>query len=297
METELTRLASNALVAAVFFACACAPARRIASPDAAQPHSEIRQRADSRFVVALFGKPRPSNAKQASVPPVDANDTAGGPERLAPLFAVESIDPADANELPFSPEQHTAQTQPDGLHHTRRTLPAVYYAQSNAQVGQRTLRQWTYFWRFSDQAPTNGRLDGVRITLSEEGWPIVYELYAAEDGVVRLFVADSLEMRAAARHGPPLPGRAFAIEPALDKRPDVVVVRLVRDGPMPMGPWVYLAADGEVTTLLCRCSPSQVDGEPKNAWYELLPARRFESPLRPDWNDASWLENALRWPE
>ena len=52
--------------------------------------------------------------------------------------------------------------------------------------------------------------------------------------------------------------------------PDVVVAGIVEDGPIPMGPYVYVdAADQRVTTLLCRCSPSQVDRITDTGYYQL----------------------------
>ena len=51
----------------------------------------------------------------------------------------------------------------------------------------------------------------------------------------------------------------------------MVVARVLADGPMAMGPFVYLTEPGlEVTTLLCRCMPAQVDDFFANTYYELI---------------------------
>ena len=79
--------------------------------------------------------------------------------------------------------------------------------------------------------------------------------------------------------GDPLPGRRFSIERAADEAPDVVVARIIDDGPVPMGPYVYLNAPPSraVTTVLCRCSPSQVEAFIETRHYDLLPLETIDS--------------------
>jgi hypothetical protein len=51
----------------------------------------------------------------------------------------------------------------------------------------------------------------------------------------------------------------------------VVVARVIEDGPQPMGPIVYVSADGvTVETLICRCMSSQVDELVASETYPLV---------------------------
>ena len=61
--------------------------------------------------------------------------------------------------------------------------------------------------------------------------------------------------------------------------PDVVVARIIDDGPVPMGPYVYLNAlpSRAVTTALCRCSPSQVEAFIETRYYDLRPLETLGS--------------------
>jgi hypothetical protein len=95
-----------------------------------------------------------------------------------------------------------------------------------------------------------------------------------------------LERAAAAEHGPPLRGRRFAVERSAAETPDVLVARLIDDGPIPMGPMVYVEAQANlISTVLCRCMPAQVRHIVENNFYELLPVQSLpETPdfLNPD---------------
>jgi len=60
--------------------------------------------------------------------------------------------------------------------------------------------------------------------------------------------------------------------------PDVVAARIIDDGPVPMGPYVYLNAPPSrtVTTVLCRCSPSQVEAFIETRYYDLRPLETMD---------------------
>jgi hypothetical protein len=80
--------------------------------------------------------------------------------------------------------------------------------------------------------------------------------------------------------GPPLPGRTYSVERSLADAPKVVVARVLDDGPMPMGPMVYLSAGSRnVSTVLCRCMRAQAKNLAGTYTYELtpLPANAAES--------------------
>jgi hypothetical protein len=143
-----------------------------------------------------------------------------------------------------------------------------------------------YVWRYP--APTGGERciscegRGVRITLGQDGLPLVWEALSTDTRTRVLFIAESLEQAARREFGEPLPGRRFSIERAADEAPDVVVARIIDDGPVPMGPYVYLNAPPSraVTTVLCRCSPSQVEAFIETRYYDLLPLETIDPTSR-----------------
>jgi hypothetical protein len=112
------------------------------------------------------------------------------------------------------------------------------------------------------------------MTLGRRGYGVTWEILSSEAEGRMIYVSQPLEKAAAAEFGTPLPGRSFSVEPRLEEHPDVVVPRVVGDGPQPMGPFVYLdAAALNVTTLICRCEPSQIGEVPISTHYAL---RRIE---------------------
>jgi hypothetical protein len=153
---------------------------------------------------------------------------------------------------------------------------AVYFGHSQVVVAGHVHDQLTYCWR----APEAGRAQpgdlawpdqGVRITLDSSGQPVIWETEADQTGAKVIFVAQSLEAVAAAQFGKPLVGRRFAIERSLADAPDVIVARVIEDGPVPMGPMIYVRADMRgVVTLACRCMPIQVKRLAGEQRYELL---------------------------
>ena len=195
--------------------------------------------------------------------------------------------------------------------------PTLYATAVTKGIDGTDHEQVVYIWRYpaSDGArrciSREGR--GVRITLGLDGFPLVWEVLSTDARTTVLFVAESLEQAARRQFGDPLLGRRFAVERAADETPDVVVARIIDDGPVPMGPYVYLNAppDRAVTTVLCRCSPSQVEEFIQTQYYDLVPLETidggtsgrmrwagtlvYEELLRPNPNKS--LDRVLRWPK
>ena len=70
------------------------------------------------------------------------------------------------------------------------------------------------------------------------------------------------------------------IERSTQGAPRVVVARVIDDGPVAMGPIVYLSAGARaVSTLICRCMPAQVKTLRTTAAYDLLPLPAIPSEL------------------
>lgn len=155
---------------------------------------------------------------------------------------------------------------------------AVYVITGVASIHGRVYDQLIYFWLYPP-APGESRLTwrGIRLTLDATGMADVTEVLNPDSPVRQIYVNKSLEESAAREFGPPLQGRRFSVEPDIETFPTLVVPRILDDGPIPMGPFVFLdAAERGVTTLLCRCMPSQVREFVENTYYDVIPIRAAE---------------------
>jgi hypothetical protein len=142
-------------------------------------------------------------------------------------------------------------------------------------IAGRAHVQLTYAWRGPEAGEARPGVaeseQGVRITLDAAGQPVIWEILTGRSGAKVLFVSQSLEAAAAAEFGRPLPGRRFSVERSLGDAPNAVVARVIEDGPMPMGPMIYLRADRrEVSAIACRCMPLQARRLIGDQRYELV---------------------------
>lgn len=194
----------------------------------------------------------------------------------------------------------------------------VYVGSSVARLGEREYEQIVHVWFYASDTPGGAiRWQGMRMTFGRDGYPIVWEVLANDTERSVVFVSRSLERASGEAFGAVLAGRRFAVERSVDEQPDVVVARVLEDGPIPMGPFVYLQARTRaVTTLLCRCMAAQMSNIVVNEYYDLVELSALEgldlsrteprlsvstsaaSPLvlPGDRGDARWLESALRLP-
>lgn len=182
--------------------------------------------------------------------------------------------------------------------------PTVYTLTSKIGINGTERDQVVYVWWYGrDDGRAAGR--GVRIVLGRDGFPLLWEALTQRDDDLRvLFVSDSLERAARRQFGAPLPGRRFAVERSTDIAPTVLVARVLADGPIPMGPFVYLTAPParDITTVICRCMPSQVHEITQTAHYDLSPieavARSFSTGfLSRILRSHDDLGPLLRWPD
>ncbi len=181
--------------------------------------------------------------------------------------------------------------------------PVVYYGEGQALAGGQPRRQFDYHWWHRASADAPWAAQGVRITVDDDGLPLTWEVLRDDSGLRVLYVSEKLERRARRHHGEPLDGRAFTLERSTGDTPRVVVARALADGPVPMGPWAYLRSGaGEVTSLICRCMPSQTTGPLERTDYQLrvwndLSGRRSPwTQERPDAAPGERLDGWLRWP-
>jgi hypothetical protein len=225
--------------------------------------AQVYARATNQFAAAVFLKPaQTTNADLAfQLAPLiiqQVQDKHVSPDALRD----GSSTPGLTDDLPLSSFVIRHSSLPT-VPRTALPRPAIWYAADSVQFEGRAHARWSYQWSYS-QASAHGGLtalprQGIRITLDTQGQPAVWEILADTSGLRLIFVSQSLEAAAAAAFGRPLPGRRYAIERGLEQAQDVIVPRVIDDGPVAMGPIVYLSeGTRNVSTLICRCMPAQV---------------------------------------
>ena len=278
--------------------------RRIDAAKQFAARQRVYEQTETEFDHAEFWKPR---------------DSAGGAiAAMAPLIVQQVID--DSNSDRACPRFGALVATAFGRARVDTRRATVYFRACAAELGGAIREQIEYIWFYASPSVSN-EPDAtefliLRVTLGKDGFPLVWEV---DDSAWRgntdpriLFVADSLEVLAMDTFGQPLPDRRFVIERSVANAPRTVVANVFEDGPIPMGPYVYLSAKPRrVTTLLCRCSPSQVHAFDENGYYDLRPlgdiegslerltsglARRLIAGDRKTKGDER-LDKALRWPD
>jgi hypothetical protein len=274
----------------------------VGAPAASVEAEEIYRRAALSFQEADFSKPVERDGEALSF-------------KLAPLL-LQEIHPgagAEAAGAGFGTPLFT-----NGTLALDTSRPVVYFAPDTIVINGKPHLRFAYVWCYTLK-PTQGQggappVQGVRLTLNSAGEPVIWEVLADPSGAEIFFVAHSLEAAAAAQFGKPLPGRRYASEASTNDAPAVVVARVIEDGPVPMGPIVYLRAGTHaVGTLICRCMPAQAKTLRSTVVYDLLPfptdaaqLNRLREGLRSKDTAAFWrgdqgegvrLERCLRLPE
>jgi len=250
---------------------------------ASLPHAEIYQRATNEFAEACFFKPAEpkTNDLAFSLAPLILQEVRGGKKPLP------SLDWFDTPSLS------------NGALGLDLSRPAIHWQADTVQLKGKEHLRFSYVWCYSTRARGSKRgqrtdnlspghaesglpCQGIRITLNSAGQPVVWEVLADSSGMELIFVSQNLEAAAVAEFGKPPPGRRYAIERGVDEAPNVIVARVIDDGPVALGPIVYLSAGTRaVSTLICRCMPAQAKRLLGTSTYDLLPfqAAPAESPL------------------
>lgn len=233
---------------------------------------------------------------------------------LAPLVLFEP--PAGGGPSEARPVFGRLVARSDGTLTLAAGPAAVYHGASPGRLGELEVTRYHYVWwirtRSDDPAATRWQPQGYRLTVDGDGFPRIWEVLREPQGLRVLYVSESLEASAGAHGLAPLPGRRFALERAIAETPDVTVARALSDAPVPLGPWVYVEYPGDrVSTLLCRCMPSQMGSSIELETYDLialssLPAvdpGLWEPPVDgvpqapiPPVDDPAWPASALRLP-
>jgi hypothetical protein len=200
-------------------------------------------------------------------------------QKLAPLI-VEEL----AMHEPQPPSMIGLEDHLDGRRNASRR--PIYFDTREVSLGGRRLPLVTYLWFYEapsadpmDPGPTPLLARGIRILLGEDDQPMLWQALTEPSEIQVFYVAQSLESNAAKARGTPSPHRRYAIEKAKEETPATVVVNLVDDGPVPMGPYVYIEANEErpVATVHCRCSPSRFSEVVENVGYELVPVESMNA--------------------
>lgn len=222
MQTWIRTLAFSALAIAL---CGCANAR--SKPViTAEVREAIYARANVEFTNAVLWKPSESSD-------VSSNDF-----RLAPIILEEA---------------GVRQDVPDTNKPVR-----VSVCSYETTIAGRSREQWIFLCRFPAPSPdVRTPMRAVKITLDRAGQPVIWEILGDSTGADVIFVSQSLETAAAGAFGGPLPGRRYSVERDLAAASNTVVARVIEDGPMPMGPMIYVGQGYDLITLICRCMPAQ----------------------------------------
>lgn len=234
----------------------------------AEQATALRTRAEAHFQRGFYLKP------------AEASSIATQALQLAPLFIIET---SETHELPDLPAPVVR--------------PQVFFHPGHTMLNGRRHEQMTYWWTYPKDSRARQDVlpaQGVRITLDSAGQPVIWELLADSSGAQVIFVAQSLEAQAMHEFGAPLDGRRFAIERAPADAANVVVARVIEDGPVTMGPIVYLrAGTRDVTTVICRCMEAQVREMGGQREYELVFAPHGPALVR----NSEDIRQRLRLPE
>ena len=226
------------------------------------PHAEIYHRATNEFAEADFFKPAEPKT----------NDLISS---LAPLILQEVN---GGKEPPSRLDRFGTLSLSNGVLVLDRSRPAIYWQTDSVQLNGRAHARLSYLWCYAlapagqYAGPSGLPLQGLRVTLNATGQPVIWEVLADGSGAEGIYVSRNLEAAAAAEFGKPLAGRRYTIERSPEEAPNVIVVRIIDDGPVAMGPIVYLSAGTRaVTTLICRCMPAQAKRLLGTSVYDLLP--------------------------
>jgi hypothetical protein len=209
------------------------------------PHSDIYARSDVRFENAVLFKPREDSTSELIF-------------TLAPLI-LQEVKGIGAAATPHPDAFGSLDLTGDTLM-LDRTQPVIYCEMDAVSLRGKPHGRVTYLWSYSADPvpPPTLPLQGVRITLNSAGQPAIWEILADTSEAELIFAARSLEEAALAEFGKPLPGRKFALERSREEAPRAIVPRVIDDGPVPMGPILYLRDRSRaVATLICRCMPAQ----------------------------------------
>lgn len=246
--------------------CGC----RTPNPGSINAESPLHERALRHFSAAHLVKPSDTAATSALLPPWILLEEPGASHRI-PGTVLEPALKVDSGPA------------------------TLYFQASTTSFRGAAYPQATYLW-----ATAAGKWQGIRMTLNGAGQAVLWEVLRDQSGQNLVFVAASIEQAARLEHGAPLEGRRYSVEQSRGIAGDVDVVRVIEDGPVPMGPMVYLDERSDVTSVICRCMPAQAGSLTGTSRYEVQAADSVLELWRQRNGKDLWpqapLENWLRLP-
>ncbi len=146
--------------------------------------------------------------------------------------------------------------------------PAVYSFTDMVELGGSLYPRAAHLWFYESSPSATIALSCVEVVSNEDAEPVLWHVFdSLRSDKDAVYVAKSVEQEAEREHGARLDGAALSVELPNNSSP-VIVPRLLDDGPEPMGPMVYVAAEPHhVAAVACRCMGSQVE--------EILDARFY----------------------
>lgn len=256
------------------------PSTALAGDSAVTPFADFYRAANESFSSVNLYKPGGTNTGDLTF-------------RLAPLI-LQQVDQAGGPAA----DRFGAVGSSNGIPVVDLSRPTVYVQLDTITIRGEAHPQLCYLWFYPSEPAEPHRLlgQGVRLTLNSSGQPVIWEILGKTASAELIFASESLEAAAQARFGPPLPGRKYSIEPASSATPLVVVPRIIDDGPVPMGPIVYLRArTRSVSTIICRCMPAQAKAVRGSFNYDLVPLRSLGGVLLAHLRDRGGQRSAF-WP-
>lgn len=223
----------------------------------ASTRRQIYERSNTEFARAAFIKPEESGlTNQPSF-------------KFAPLFMQQRGRQTTAGQ-----RANNEVASEKGMEISKEPRFTVFFRHDRVFIYDLPHDQFTYVWYPSEELSAGANhalpVQGIRITLDSAGEPVIWEVLADTSGAELIFVAQSLESAAAGVYGRTLPDRRFSVERSLDEAPQTVVARVIDDGPVPMGPIVYLSSgSGNVSTVMCRCMAPQTERLVAEGYYAL----------------------------
>jgi hypothetical protein len=194
---------------------------------------------------------------------------------FAPLMVIETA-ATDLAGLPAS-DQFGALEKTGGRVAVNPKRPTVYGRREVVALRGRPYERYSYvWWHPTLELATPIASQGLRITVTPAGQSIAFEILGDATNAGAVVVSQAMEAAAMLEFRGPLPGRRFAIERAVGTPFAATVDRVIEDGPLELGPAVYLRANGRgVSTVICRCMPAQTRVIAATGYFDLV-----------EWNDA-----------
>ncbi len=283
-------------------AAVAGPPEHPVAPIRHTPYNYRYANAERRFNKALLYKPGPTDGLLSI--------------ELAPLIVMEVA--PNKTKAPPAHSFGAVVLESSGTFDVDLSKPTVYFDERSLEIHGKTYteRVFAIYARPGDHGVNSGRLITVHFVLGADGFPLaglVWNQWFKERRRpcgYAVFVSEELEQRARQRFGAPQPGCRYSIERGPRRACSPTVPGVFGAGPIPMGLYVYIDRSAIPTTLLCRCSPAQMNEVLDTRDYRLEPiervlalraasndSRRNQCPIPPGAEQtARLIEQALRWP-